>query len=72
MKTTVGYLAPWLAAAAIGGAIGLAPIASADATVHQTPGNAEVTATPGPAAQEAGQLQLPFGGDTGALLFHHN
>ena len=61
-----------LAIAASAAAIGLAPIASADTTVHQTPGNAEVTATPGAAAQEAGQLQLPFGGNTDALLFHHN
>jgi hypothetical protein len=30
MKTTFKYIAPWLAAAAIGGAIALAPIASAD------------------------------------------
>jgi hypothetical protein len=30
MNTTVKYIAPWLAAAAIGGAIGLAPMASAD------------------------------------------
>ena len=30
MKTTIKYVAPWLAAAAIGGAIALAPIASAD------------------------------------------
>ena len=30
MKTTIKYIAPWLAAAAIGGAIALAPIASAD------------------------------------------
>ena len=29
-KTTIKYIAPWLAAAAIGGAIALAPIASAD------------------------------------------
>jgi hypothetical protein len=29
MKTTIKYVAPWLAAAAIGGAIALAPIASA-------------------------------------------
>ena len=44
MKTTIKYIAPWLAAAAIGGAIGLAPIASAapattssshDKVVHQ-------------------------------------
>ena len=31
MKTTIKYIAPWLAAAAIGGAIALAPIASAEA-----------------------------------------
>jgi hypothetical protein len=30
MKTTINYAAPWLAAAAIGAAIALAPIASAD------------------------------------------
>ena len=30
MKVTVNYLAPWLAAAAIGCAIALAPIANAD------------------------------------------
>jgi hypothetical protein len=29
-KTTIKYIAPWLAAAAIGGAIALAPVASAD------------------------------------------
>jgi hypothetical protein len=29
MKTTITYIAPWLAAAAIGGAIALAPIANA-------------------------------------------
>jgi hypothetical protein len=30
MKTTVKYIAPWLAAAAIGGALALAPAAGAD------------------------------------------
>lgn len=64
------YIAP-LAIAASAAAIGLAPIAVADATVHQSPGNAEVTVTPGVAAQEAAQNQQPFGGDWGALLFHH-
>ena len=28
MKTTIKYVAPWMAAAAIGGAVSLAPIAS--------------------------------------------
>jgi hypothetical protein len=61
-----------LAIAASAAAIGLAPIAAADATVHQSPGNAEITATPGGAAQEAAQNQQPFGGDSGALLFHRH
>jgi hypothetical protein len=65
------YVAP-LAIAASAAAIGLAPIAAADATLQQSPGNAEVTATPGGAAQEAAQNQLPFGGDSGALLYHHH
>jgi hypothetical protein len=30
MKTAIKYIAPWLAIAGIGGAIALAPIASAD------------------------------------------
>lgn len=64
------YLAP-LAIAACAAAIGLAPIAAADATVQQSPGNAQITATPGAAAQQAAQQQQPFGGDMGALLFHH-
>ena len=38
MKATIRYIAPWLAAAAIGGAIGLAPIASAaPATTPSSP-----------------------------------
>jgi hypothetical protein len=60
-----------LLAIASAAAIGLAPIASADVSVQQNTGNAQVTATPGPAAQHAAQLQLPFGGDLGALLFHN-
>jgi hypothetical protein len=64
------YITP-LAIAASAAAIGLTPIASADASVQQSPGNAHVTATPGAAAQQAAQQQLPFGGDMGALLFRH-
>ena len=60
-----------LVLAASAAAIGLAPIAAADATVNQTPGNVQVTATPGMASQEAAQNQQPFGGDEGALLYHH-
>ncbi len=64
------YFAP-LAIAASAAAIGLAPIAAADATVQQSQGNAQIPATPGAAAQQAAQQQQPFGGDMGALLFHH-
>ena len=65
------HIAP-LAIAASAAAIGLAPIASADANVQQSPGNAQVTATPGGAAQQAAQNQMPFGGDSTALLFHRH
>jgi hypothetical protein len=64
------HVAP-LVIAASALAIGLAPIAAADATVHQSPGDVQVTAIPGAASQEAAQNQQPFGGDMGALLFHH-
>jgi len=74
------HLAP-LAITASAAAIALAPIASAAdvVSVQQSPGNgvqqsagnAQVTATPGAAAQQAAQQQLPFAGDVGALLFHH-
>lgn len=64
------HLAP-LAAAAFAAATSLAPIASADVSVQQDAGNAQVTAIPGAAAQEAAQNQQPFGGNSSALLFHH-
>ena len=63
------FVAP-LAIAASAAAIGLAPIAAADTNVQQSPGNAQITATPGAAAQQAAQNQQPFGGDSGALLYH--
>ena len=70
------YIAP-LAMAATAAAVGFAPIAAAaptntgDATVVQNPGNAQITAQPGQSAQNASQLQQPFGGDMAGLLFHH-
>ena len=73
------YIAP-LAMAATAAAIGFAPIAASaptattntgDATIVQSPGNAQITAQPGAAAQQAGQLQYPFFGYGGGLLFHH-
>ncbi len=46
MKTTIKYFAPWLAAAAIGGAMGLAPIASAaPATSPSSHGKAATNTT---------------------------
>jgi hypothetical protein len=66
----LNHFAPLAIAASA--AIALAPIASAaDVSVQQSPGNAQITATPGAAAQQAAQQQLPFGGDMGALLFHN-
>ena len=64
------YIAP-VAIAASAAVIGLAPIALADTTVQQKPGNAQITAAPGQSAQNAAQLQQPFGGNSVALLFHH-
>ena len=70
-----------VAMAAIAATIGFEPIAAAAptattntgaATVVQSPGNAQVTAQPGVAAQQAAQLQAPFFGyGYGGLLFHH-
>jgi hypothetical protein len=66
------YFAPVaVAASAAVIGLGLAPLAMADTTVHQTPGGAEIVATPGQSAQNAAQLQQPFGGNSGALLYHH-
>src|ERR1700752_2652422 len=73
------YTTPLLAAGAAAFAIAAAPMAAAaptgttkatGSTVHQATGNAQLTAHPGLAAQQAARLQQPFGGDTGALLFH--
>ena len=74
------YITTLLAAGAAAFAIAAAPMAAAaptgtttatGSTVHQSTGNAQITAAPGAAAQQAARLQQPFGGDTGALLFHH-
>jgi hypothetical protein len=47
-----------LAMAGMAAAIGLAPVAT-PASVVQTPGNAQVTTTPGAAAVQGGQLLVP-------------
>jgi PPE-repeat protein len=49
MKTTIKCIAPWLAAAAIGGAIGLAPIASAAPATTSSSHDKVATSTTAPA-----------------------
>jgi hypothetical protein len=71
MTMKLGHVAPLAAIAAAAAAIAVAPISSADSDIQQHPGNAQVTATPGAAAQEAAQNQQPFGGNPNALIFHH-
>ena len=70
MRIKLSHIAPLLAAGAAAVAISAAPTATAEATILQSPGNAQITAQPG-AASRQGQLQQPFGGDIGGLLFHH-
>ena len=74
------YITTLLAVGAAAFAIAAAPMAAAaptgttnatGSTVHQSTGNAQITAEPGAAAQHAAQLQQPFAGDMGGLLFHH-
>lgn len=83
MKTRfIATLAMAMAAAA--GAIGLAPVAAAapsgtvtdtgGATIVERPGNAQITATPGLTALQAGQFQYPYygyGGHGSAWHRHH-
>ena len=76
MHIKMNRIVPLVVAGAAAVAIAAAPTAAATtraagSNVHQTPGNVQITATPGGAAQEAAQAQLPFGGDMGALEFHH-
>ena len=76
MRIKMNRIAPLLAVGAAAVAIAAAPTAAATtvgtgSTLNQTPGDAQITAVPGPSAQNAAQLQQPFGGDMSALLFHH-
>ncbi|MET0453948.1 MAG: hypothetical protein ABW137_19120 [Mycobacterium sp.] len=63
------YIASSVIAASLAAAIGLAPVASADATVQHSPGNTQIVATPGPAAQNAASLQQVYGGLYPWLVF---
>src|ERR1700692_4760542 len=51
MKETIKRVAPWLAAAAVSGALVLAPIASAATTTHTGPSHANPTPTEGGASR---------------------
>ncbi|MDT5132034.1 MAG: hypothetical protein QOE41_1345 [Mycobacterium sp.] len=62
MKTTKKFIAPWLAAAAIGAAIGLAPVAGA-ATVSTPVSQIKAAANPAPAP-----APTPFESGTNPLV----
>ncbi|CAN5349747.1 hypothetical protein BH09ACT8_BH09ACT8_30990 [soil metagenome] len=67
----LGHVVSAVIAGSAAAVIGFAPVALADTTV-QNPGNAQIVATPGQSAQNAANLQQPFGGDSAALLFHNH
>jgi hypothetical protein len=76
MHIKMNRIVPLAVAGAAAVAIAGAPTAAATtlatgSNANQNPGNAQIVAAPGAAAQEAAQLQQPFGGDSGALIFHH-
>jgi hypothetical protein len=62
MKNTIKYLAPWMAAAAIGGAVALAPIASAATTAapHAGPVASVGTAGTDPIVPFGTEPQSPY------------
>jgi hypothetical protein len=67
MKSSIKTIAPWLVTAAIGGAIGLAPVASATAVATPVPGSKVVASpvvapSPAPPELETGTDPLvPYG-----------
>ena len=76
MHIKMNRIVPLAVAGAAAVAIAAAPTAAATtlatgSNVTQNPGNAQIIAEPGAAASHAAQLQQPFGGDSGSLLFHH-
>ena len=64
MKKTIQYVAPWLSVAAIGGALALAPFASAAPAAAPVPHhNVIADAAPSPSAQSGEDPRVPFGPD---------
>jgi hypothetical protein len=55
MKRTITHIAPWLAAAAIGGALVFAPVASA------VPGHVGPSPSPGTPSESGTDPNVPFG-----------
>ncbi len=66
MKRTIKYVAPWLSAAAVGGAIALAPLASAAPVAAPVPHNdviADAAPSPSgedPLVQDGTDPRIPF------------
>jgi hypothetical protein len=64
MQRTIKHIAPWLAAAAIGGALVFAPVASADSSAdpgtHAAPSPSQSQEAP---AQSGAEPQVPYGTD---------
>ena len=71
MKRTIKHVAPWLAAAAIGGAVALAPIAGA--ATHPAP-IASAATHPAPVSSAGTDPLVPYGTDpqVPSLGFHES
>ena len=70
MRIKLTHIAPLLAAGAAAVAISAAPTAMAEATIVQSPGNAQITAQPGVATSRPPSCSSHSAG-MGGLLFHH-
>jgi hypothetical protein len=68
MKRTTKHVAPWLAAAAIGGALVFAPVASADSSADPGPHAAPSQSQPAPPAQSGADPQVPYGTNSDSNL----
>jgi hypothetical protein len=61
MKRTIKRIAPWFAAAAIGGALVFAPVASADSSADPGPHAAPSPQSQGAPAQSGADPLVPYG-----------
>jgi hypothetical protein len=61
MKRTIKHIAPWLAAAAIGGALVFAPVASADSSADPGPSRSQSQGGAGPERRRSSRaIRHPF------------